>query len=560
MKYFFTVLACLCISYGAYAQAPAFKKQGTATQLWVDGKPMLMLGGELHNSSTSSVAYMEPLWKLMKTMNYNTVLAPVCWETLEPQEGTFDFTLVDAMIEGARKEDLKLVILWFGSWKNGGSIYMPSWVKRDYERFPRVKNHEGTSLEILSTFYEETMKADAKAFRALMQHIKEIDGQQHTVLMMQVQNEIGVLNTPRDFCEPANKAFHNAIPQALSLYLKQHKDQLVPELAQVWKQNGSKFSGTWEEVFGESHVNPTNWRDISFFTEELFMAYYYANYVGFVAAEGKKAYDIPMYVNAWLKSDNQPWTGRHPGGGPLPNVMDMWHCAAPSIDMLSPDIYLPIFTEIVDWYDVQGNPLFVPETRGGALGACRLLWGLGEHNLMGFSPFGVDGRRVAGQPTPQANPADLLSLTYGLLQGMAPIILANQGTGKMRGLFVDKEHNTQTLRLGGYTVTADLSSPRATSVSTTPPLQAGGGLIIWLDEDEYLVIGHNLNVRFEPIEAGKCPLVAIDKVYEGVFDSNGNWVQGRLLNGDETHCSTFSGTGLKLPSLSIQKITLYRYK
>lgn len=566
-KYKLFVILCVSLPMLAYAQAPSFKKQGTATQLWVDGNPMLMLGGELHNSSTSSIEYMEPIWPMMKKMNYNTVLAVVSWETIEPEEGVFDFSLLDAMLDGARKQGLKLVLLWFGSWKNGGSIYMPSWVKRNYERFPRAKDYDGVSIEILSTLSEENMKADARAFAALMGYIKKVDSDHHTVVMVQVENEMGILNTPRDYCDAANTAYNGPVPGLLTDYLKKHKNNLAPELTKVWAENGYKISGTWEEVFGESHVNTKDWHDMSYFTEEIFMAYHYARYVGYVAAEGKKAYDIPMYVNAWLKGPDYPWTGRHPGGGPLPNVMDLWKCAAPSIDMLSPDIYVPNFTEIVNWYNRQGNPMFIPETRGGTIGACRLLWCIGEHNLMGFSPFGVDGRRTAGQ-TPQPPQADQLALTYELLQGMSGIILTNQGTGKMRGLFVDQDNDTQSFTLGDYVITADLSSrgapvpaggPVGTAPAQTNAEVAGGGLVIWLGAEEYLVAGYNLNVRFLPVNPGKLPLVAIDKVYEGTF-KDGIWQQGRLLNGDETHCSTFSGTGLKMPRLSIQKILLYRYK
>ncbi|NCD09552.1 MAG: glycoside hydrolase family 42 [Negativicutes bacterium] len=575
IKNFIIMTACLLTAISTQAQPPSLKKQGTATQLHVDGKPMLVLGGELHNSSTSSIDYMSPIWPVMKAMNYNTVLAPVSWETIEPQEGVFDFTLVDAMLEGARKEDLKLVILWFASWKNGGSIYMPSWVKRDFNRFPRAKDSTGTSIEILSAFSEENMKADARAFRALMKHLREVDQQYHTVVMMQIENEVGILNTPMDFSQNALELFNGPIPDQLGQYLKKNNKNITRDLERVWKARGSKTIGTWEEVFGiskkgdPSRRRDYDWHEPYYYTEELFMGYYYAQYMGYVAAEGKKEYDIPMYVNAWLKGPDYPWTGLHPGGGPLPSVMDMYRCAAPSIDFLSPDIYVPHFTEVVEWYDQLGNPLFIPETRGGSLGADRLLWCIGEHNLIGFSPFGTDGRRSPERPLPVSNPLDQLSLTYKLLQNMAPIILSVQGTGQMRGMFVDQDNTETTLTLGDYEITADLYS-RSVPVPAGGPLASGnsrsvnrtvsgGGFIIWLGGDQFLVFGRNLNVRFKPASPDKLPLVAVDNVYEGVY-SNGEWIPGRLLNGDETHCSTFSGTGLKMPGMSIQKITLYRYR
>ena len=201
---------------------PHLEKQGNASQLVVDGKPVLLLCGELHNSSTGGLDYMRPIWKRMAEKNLNSVIAAVSWELIEPTEGSFDFTLVDSTIAGARAANLKLILIWFASWKNGGSIYMPAWVKNDYTKFPRVKDRSGKPLEILSTFGEATMKADAKAFAALMHHIKETDGRYRTVIMMQVENEMGVLDNPgvpgnaaRDYSPAADAAFHAEVPAAL---------------------------------------------------------------------------------------------------------------------------------------------------------------------------------------------------------------------------------------------------------------------------------------------------------------------------------------------------------
>jgi hypothetical protein len=550
-RYLLLFAILMGFSFGMKAQTPKLQKQGNATQLIVDGKPFLMLGGELHNSACSNIEYMDAIWPRMKALNMNTILAPVSWEIIEPTEGKFDFEIVDAMISGAEKSQIKLVILWFASWKNGGSIYMPSWMKKDFKRFPRAVDQQGTSIEILSTLSEESMKADAKAFAAFMKHVREVD-KNHTILMIQVENETGILNTPRDFSAAANKAFNGPIPQDLSAYLSKNKNNLTPELSKVWRENGSKTTGTWEEVFGKSSVDAKDWRAMSFYTEEIFMAYHYARYIGYVAQEGKKEYNIPMYVNAWLKGPDYPWTGRFPGGGPLPQVFDLWKCAGPALDFLAPDIYLPIFKEVVENFDRLGNPMFIPETRGGDIGASRFLWGLGEHNLMGFSPFGIDRmRRIPGAPAAPA--VDPLAETYALVDGMSELILQHQGKGTIRGILVDKENPEQTFDMGNYIVTADASSTQLLENS------AAGGLIIQLGSDEYIVLGRNLNVRFAPKVPGDLPLVGVDKVYEGVFKA-GKWIPGRLLNGDETHCSTFSGTGLKMPGTSIQKISLYRYR
>ncbi|TMB78051.1 MAG: glycoside hydrolase family 42, partial [Chloroflexi bacterium] len=207
-------------------QAPYLREQGSATQLVVEGKPFLVLGGELHNSSSSSLEYMRPIWERLVALKLNTVLAPVSWELIEPEEGVFDFSLVDGLIQDARRHDLRLIFLWFGSWKNGMSSYIPLWVKQDYRRFPRVELQNGQTVEVLSTLDEANWQADARAFASLMHHIREVDGGDHTVIMMQVENEVGVLGDSRDRSGAANRAFAGPVPQELIDQLQQHQHEL----------------------------------------------------------------------------------------------------------------------------------------------------------------------------------------------------------------------------------------------------------------------------------------------------------------------------------------------
>jgi hypothetical protein len=533
---------------------PRLEKQGTATQLIVDGKPLLMLAGELHNSSTSDVEYMKPIWPRLAAMNLNTVIAAVSWELIEPVPGRFDFTLVDSMLDGARSCDLRLVLLWFGSWKNGASTYIPSWVKRDFERYPRAKDQSGKTLEVLSTFSTANRDADARAFAALMRHLRKVDGRQHTVVMIQVENEVGVLNAPRDFSPVANSAFSSPIPSELGSYLARHKDELIPELRALWRTNGSRTPGTWEEVFGKSTVNKDDWKAYSYFTEEIFMAWNYARYIQGVVAAGKAEYPLPMYVNAWLKQPGYAWPGAYPSGGPLPQVMDIWRAGAPDIDFIAPDIYMQQFEWICGEYHESGNPLFIPETQGGAVGAARVLWAIGRHDAMGFSPFGIDS-------APPTNTASL-SESYAALSHLAPLILENQGKDRMTGALVSTEQPTQQLTLGEYRIQARLSRRGNSEIA--------GAIIISDGPDEFVVAGRGLDIFFEPQAPGDRPLAAIDFVDElGVntgkvssASANGKLVARRRLNGDEVHTSTFDGTGLRLggPGVSIQRVKLYRYR
>lgn len=532
---------------------PHLEKQGTATRLIVEGKPFLLISGELHNSTCGGFDYMRPVWKKLAGKNLNTVIASVSWELVEPEIGKFNFDLVDSIIAGARKENLKLVLIWFASWKNGGSIYMPSWVKKDYEKFTRAKDENGKSLEILSTFGDASAEADVVAFAALMHHIKDIDSVRQTVVMMQVENEVGLLdntgktpgNARRDFSDPANASFNGQVPKELMDYIVAQKENLFPKLLKVWSKNGFKTTGSWEEVFGKSEFKPNkkDWQFYSYYTEELFMAWNYARYVGKVAQKGKNEYPLPMYVNAWLKQSTTSWPGRYPSGGPLPQVLDIWRAAAPSIDFISPDIYIDEFTWVCKEYTRSGNPLFIPETRGGALGAARAFYVFGEFNAVCFAPFGIDNERF------RLN--DPIDATYDMLQNMSSVILEHQGKGTMRGILVDSVSPEQELVLGEYNIKAVLAGGGNPRIA--------GGIIIQTGPEEYLVAGEGLDIFFSPKDSTM--RAGIDAVDEGIFE-NGKWIPKRRLNGDETHASTYDGTGVRLnhQNVSIQKVSLYKYK
>ncbi len=532
-------------------QLPHIEKLGTAAHLVVNGKPLLLISGELHNSTCGGFDYMRPVWKKLADKNLNSVIATVSWELIEPVEGKFNFALVDSIIAGARKANLKLVLIWFASFKNAGSVYIPSWVKKDYKKYPRVKDEFGKPLEILSTFGKASSEADAKAFAALMHHIKIIDEKEQTVVMMQVENEMGVLdnlsetpgNARRDFCTSANEAYKNNVPGKLMDYLIAHKESLFPELHKVWKENGFKTSGTWEEVFGKSEFRPEkkDWKFYSYYTEELFSAWNYASYIEQVTEAGKKEYPIPMYVNAWLKQPFSYWPGKYPSGGPLPQVLDIYRAAAPSIDFIAPDIYMDEFVWACNEYTRSSNPLFIPETRGGEIGAARAFYVFGEYGAGCFSPFGIDNARYA-----QNDPIDE---TYNVLQKMSTVILENQGQGTMKGILVDTSATTQKFDLGNYKIVATLRE--RTDIA--------GGLIIKAGTDEFIAAGKGFDLLFFPKDDSF--RIGVDKVDEGTYE-NGKWIPERRLNGDEVHASTWSGTGLKFPGnkVSIQRISIYHYK
>jgi beta-galactosidase GanA len=519
------------------AEIPHLIRQGSATQFVVDGKPFLMLGGELHNSSSSSLDYMKPKWSGLVRMNLNTVLTPVYWELVEPQQGTFDFSLVDGLIEAARQHNLRLVLLWFGSWKNSMSCYAPAWVKVDQQQFPRARVKDGQALEILSPFYQTSRDADARAFGALLRHIKEVDGQKHTVLMVQVENEIGMLTDARDYSDAANAAFAEPVPKELMDYLTEHKETLTAQLRDIWAAGGYKANGTWEEVFGKSLS-----------TDEVFMAWQFGRYVDYVAAAGKAEYPLPMYVNAALiRPGYKP--GQYPSAGPLPHLMDVWRAAAPHIDFLSPDIYFADFSHWCREYDRSGNAMFIPEVKNDGDAWAKAFYALGAHNAMGYSPFGIDS-------TAEADSA-AIKQSYDVLSRLTPLILQKQGSDEIAGVLLDKENQTEQLKLGGYTLKAshDYTWGWSSGPKEAEVWPQAGGIIISTGPDEYVIAGSGVIVTFASSTQGES--VGIVSVDQGSFE-NGQWVPKRRLNGDETH----QGRHVRLPfgGFDIQKVKLYQYR
>jgi hypothetical protein len=529
-------------------EIPHLKKQGEATQLIVDGKPYLVLGGELHNSTSSSREYMKDIWPKLEASGMNTVLAAVEWSLVEPVEGKFDFKIVDNLIDDARLHHIRLVLLWFGAWKNGQTHYAPEWVKKDFNRFPRVKAESGKSLEILSTLGEETLSADSHAFAAMMKHIKAVDSMQRTVIMIQVQNEVGVLGSPRDYSDLANKAFSSPVPKELIDYLVKNKESLLPELLNTWKTTSFKTGGTWEDVFGKGVK-----------TEEVFMAWNYARYLNVCAITAKKEYSIPMFVNAWIVQPEDKRPGDYPSGGPQAHVLDLWRAGAPDIDLLCPDIYLPNFDEICSLYSRNNNPIFIPESRAGEQGVAQMFYALGKHRVIGYSPFGFESRAANTENDP-------ISKAYKLLSGFAPVILDAQSKGTITSVLLkqDKKPSEEVI-LGNYKILFELIRNRRSSNVPSD----GFGMIINSGPDEFIVYGNNIQVSFSPNTPGPA-IAAIAQLDEGIFE-NGNWIPGRRLNGDDIMIDydlakkakeNKTGTGLKFQgeNRSIQKVKLYRYE
>ena len=508
----------LAAAAASAAELPRVQRNGQAIQLMVDGSPYLALGGELHNSSPSSPAYMAPIWDKLQRNGVRTVIGSASWELVEPQEGRYDFTAVDDQIEQARRRGIRLVMIWFGAYKNAESAYAPSWVRRDEQRFPRATRDAAKRLAgrspsngpILSVFNDRLAQADARAFAALMRRIRQVD-KAHSVIMVQVENEVGLLGDSRDRSPLADAAWAQTIPRELIAYMREHRTTLNRWLFELWKRQGFREQGSWAEVFGEDRA-----------AEEVFMAWGFARYVDRVARAGAAEHALPAYANAWLgptPGAEQP--GQYPSGGPVARMMDVWKAAAPSLVLLAPDVYVDDFAAALADYRRADNPVFVPEAR---LDVGNLFLAIGQYGAIGFNPFGIEDA---------ADGHDLFK-AYAVLGEMTELIASAQAEGRIRGFKIVRG-GAQKEILGDYEI--KVSGPvdtrgmfgAGTGVAAEAPA-SGYGLIIQSGPAEFLIVGRGVSLEFSQPNAQ----VELDTVQEGAF-RQGRWTPGRTLNGDERH-------------------------
>lgn len=526
----------LGLALGALPQArtqtlPRVRIQNGASQLIVDGKPFLILGGELGNSSAGTAAQADSILPRLARLHLNTVLMPVAWDQLEPAEGHFDYSILDHWIAVARQQHMHLVLLWFGSWKNAFSEYAPKWVLSNTRRFPREVSADGQPLEILSPLGEQTAKADAIAFAMLMRHLHDEDSAQQTVLMIQVENEIGChCLGGRDRSALANRLFQQPVPAPLLQALRAH-----PSAWPAPATHPDAAGHTWMDVFGDR-------------ADEAFMAWFYGRFVDEVAAAGKREYDLPLYMNAELPAPFER-PGEYPSGGPYPIEQVIYRAAAPSIDFYAPDIYWPDFEHWVEDYQAQGNPAFVPEARID-LAPYYPLYIFGEARGFGYSPFAVDSLPENGAP-------DQLSTQiadgYQALSELTSQILQAQQNHTIRAMVLHafSPRPARTLALGGFLFRASLARSWPSNKLAS---NNGAMLVMQITHDEFYVLGSGLRVNFlrDPDTDNRVAGIAS---IEQLAYQNGKWIATDVLNGDQSD----QGRGLLMDAhvFQVYRVRLY---
>ncbi len=510
---------------------PRIIKTGSHYQLQVDGKPFLILGGQAHNSSASNPKDLEPVWRSLVALHANTAEVPIYWELIEPRPGQFDFHMIDAIIQGARKHHLHVILLWFGTWKwveNSGMAYVPGWIKKDPATYFHARDEAGQLLYNISPLCTAAREADAKAFAAVMQHIQSVDSRQHTVIMMQVENESGLKGTDRDYSPQANRAYQSAVPAQLMSYLEEHRGHLMPALAEAWHGHHNPARGTWPEVFGA-------------LAPEAFSAWTIGRYIDDVAAAGEKVYPLPMYCNAWPISPGEARAGDWPSGTPSPHVLDIWAAAAPHIVALAPDIYSARFLDVAREYTRPNNPFLVVETSFSPSHAAYVFPTLAEFNGLGFSPFGIDFALQDGKLNPAGR---ALAACYQALRPLLPWIEKERYTGKMFSVIQGVDRADAIPLSRKLAAVVSYASKRGFFPNAPRPLTQprAGGIIIKMGPDDYVVAGTGFRVTFRNLQ-GAAPSPEYLSIERGTFHGF-EWVPEQMLNGDERHVDLIRWPGV----------------
>jgi beta-galactosidase GanA len=517
--------------------------------LLVDGAPFLVLGGQAHNSSNYPAA-LPAVWAAIRDAQANTLAIPVAWEQVEPREGSFDFSYVDTLVAQARRNGVRLVLLWFGTWKNTGPAYTPEWVKFDHRRFPRMLDKEGKASYCLSPFGTATLAADRRAFTALMAHIRKIDGGKRTVIMVQVENEPGTYGLARDYAPAAEAAFRQPVPEAV--------------LARQPAPAGRPSRGSWSEVYGD-------------YADQYFHSWAIASYIGEVARAGRAVYDLPMFVNNALREPAPahatgtaaatPWKGDFASGGPTWDVIGIYKVAAPRIDFAGPDIYMPESGKvdaILSGFQRPDNPLLVPEM-GNAAAYARYVYQIVGRGALGVVPFGIDYANYSNYPLgsrlTDRRMVDPFARVYAVFAPMQRLWARWAFEGRTHGVAEGDDRAPQTVALDGWKATVSFREfqfgereyLRDKSDYPAGTEQPGGGVAIaQLGPGEFVLVGQLARVKLSPA-AGQPAMYA--RVEAGRFDASGTWTMERNWNGDQTDY------GLNLPAApTVLKVRMRTYE
>lgn len=514
-KMIFCFALTLLSAAGSFGQSgspiPSIVEKDGHHALLVDGKPFFMLGAQAHNSS-GWPGMLPQLWFAVEKMHLNTIEIPIYWEQIEAQPGKFNFSLIDTLIDQSRAHNVHLVLLWFATWKNGSNHYMPEWMKREPAKYSNITGDKGQPVDSPSPHAKASLDADVNAFTQVMKYLKKAD-KQHTVIMVQVENEAGAWGSVRDYSAKAQKLFDGQVPAEL-LKPAVLKALNVPVVS----------GGTWQKVFGDR-------------ADEYFHAWSVARYIEQVAAAGKAEYPLPLYVNVALRDPlTNPKANSYESGGPTDNVIPIWKAAAPALDLLAPDIYLEgskRILKVLDLYNRPDNTLFVPETAFSSLNA-KYLYEVIARGGIGFSPFGIDDSGRGASETEIAAHLTPFGQEYAMAGPMMRELAQWGFEGKIKAVVEREDHAEQTIDLGAWQAVVSFGSGSRRYGVPPPTAEANGKLmIVKLEENKFVIVGEFCHITFKPTGSNSDKAWQYLKVEEGSY-KDGSFKPLRILNGDET--------------------------
>lgn len=505
------------------------------------GDPVFLTGLQCHNSSAGTVE-MKKTIEAIRLFGGNLLEAPVYWCELEPEEDHYDFIQLKSLLELVERENLYLIPLWFGASKNGMATYAPDYIKKDQVRYRKAVNALGFPVESLAPDCQAVLEKDKKAFEKMLEYIAVHD-RNHHVIAVQVENEVGLVHTDRNYSGQAEKLYQAVVPDYLN---------------GVDCGNG-RIDGagvkTWKECFGR-------------FSAEAFTAWQHALYVKKMLEHAEELLAVPYIMNISLEINEYEEPGHcYISGGPVSRVLDIWKKTVPEIALYGPDIYLHAerdYRKACERYKREDNPLFIPESCSTGTGAgLNMMLAAGEYEAVGICCFGAESAVWDGRLIPEAEET---ASSMRIISSLAPLLIRFHGKGKIHTLLQSEFSQWQCIMTEKYHVTAHFTNGmegkrnyfgsriNLYAKENADLLKRRGKGILIDNGDEFFVAGCGLCLEFlkipAPEEERAYEFLRSDGasqlhflcIEEGHF-RDGEWICEYRRNGDEAYGGVYVHEG-----------------
>jgi hypothetical protein len=437
-------------------QISELKKLNGHTALYVDNNPFIILGLQLDCDSCYDSSTIDDLMKQIGVLGGNTAACLLYWRLIEPEEGQYDFSILESMIESAKRYDLRIVLVWFGSYKNACTHYAPDWFQNTPQKYRHAHLESGEQLRYVACpNCNESLEKDKQAVVKVFEYLRDYDTEKR-VILFQVNNESGLIGTDRCYCEECNYLFEQG-----------------------------NYKATDKAI-----------------ANEIFSAESILRYMEKIAKPAKEIYPLPCYMNAWLAHhtpDHKPGS-EYPSGGPVYRVLDVYMQNKKFIDFVSPDIYTPgykDFMRISKEYCLEENPLYIAEHALGKTSRAfkNLYYALGKFSAIGFDPWAIDCAfpDVMEQPLYDLMQKKFSDEAYDIMESYIPVrdamipIAERQGTENMK-YFVQEESDTEyVMDFGDIIVKAQLCNPDN---------GCSRGIVLRIDTCNFVVLGVKTIISF----------------------------------------------------------------